>query len=198
MHNSPAVHVWVTRLYFRTALTGKLMWKKVHCAEPVSMFHQVEEERIVKAAFFNRPGRMGNISGRMRRGHMMLGEAGPCTLGVISWPSNCSQDDAVRLWKAACVRECRGSPAAQGPDMYSGLEKPARCPWTGGAHSLSFTLESPLSCGTQCPTLLTLFHPSFCFYTKSFPSIPLHQSPIASIAASVVFLAYPDLFLFFF
>lgn len=60
------------------------MWKKVQCAEPVSMFHQVEEERIVKAASFNRPGRMGNISGRMRRGHMMLGEAGPCTLGVIS------------------------------------------------------------------------------------------------------------------
>lgn len=128
-------------------------------------------------------------------------EAGPCTLGVISWPSNCSQDDAVRLWKAACVRQCRGSPAAQGPDMYSGPEKPARCPWTGGAHSLSFTLES-LSCGTRCPTLLTLIHPSFCFYSESFPSIPLQQSPIASIAASshpsVVFLAYPDLFLFFF
>lgn len=65
---------------------------------------------------------MGNISGRIRRGHMMLGEAGPCTLGVISWPSNCSQDDAVCLWKAACVRECHGSQAAQGPDTYSGLD----------------------------------------------------------------------------
>lgn len=31
--------------------------------------------------------------------------------------------------------------AARGPDMYSGPEKPARRPWTGGAHSLSFTVE---------------------------------------------------------
>lgn len=103
----------------------------------------------------------------------MLGEAGPCTLGVISWPSNCSQDDAVHLWKAACVRECHGSWAAQGPDMYSGPEKPARCPWTGGAHSLRFTLAFLL--WDLVPT--TSYSVPLFSYTSSFPSIPPHQSP---------------------
>lgn len=43
--------MWLRGLYFRTALTGKLMWKKVCCAALVSVSRQVEELRSVKAAF---------------------------------------------------------------------------------------------------------------------------------------------------
>lgn len=116
----------------------------------------------------------------------MLGEAGPCTSGVISWPSNCSQDDAVHLWKAACVRECHGSWAAQGPDMYSGPEKPARCPWTGGAHSLSFTLAFLLwdlvpTISYSIPSLFFSLYLIFSLYTS--PPVPksIHHRILTSI-----------------
>lgn len=74
----------------------------------------------------------------------MYGEAGTCAVGVISWPSNCSWGDAVHPWKATCVRKCLSSWADQGPNVHFGLEEHARHPWTGGAHSLSFTLQSVL------------------------------------------------------
>ena len=91
------------------------MWKKVRCAALVSVSRQVEELRSVKAAFLR--GQSGPAWRGKRlwadRGEVTWcwGEGGPCAVGAISRPSNCSRGDAVHLLEATYVRECLGSGA---------------------------------------------------------------------------------------
>lgn len=159
----------------------KLMWKKVCCAAVVCVSRQVEELRSVKAAFFRGQRRETSL-GRTRRGHMTWREGGPC---AFSRPSNCSWGDAVHLTEAACVRKCSGGGR---PGTWHALwsvqpgKKPARCPWTGGAHSLSSTLQCwPLTLPqsvSAAPSLVSFFCRFYLFFFNLiFPSLPLPRPP---------------------
>ena len=133
----------------------------------------------------------------------MWGEGGPCAVGAISRPSNCSRGDAVHLWEATYVRKCLGSGGR--PGTWHALrsvrcrkkkptkKKPARCPRTGGAHSLSFTLQfllwdsvptthsssirllSSLPCLLSPSILSIFFFPNLIFSPSTAPPAPPPQ-----------------------
>lgn len=134
------------------------MWKKVCCAALVSVSRQVEELRSVKAAFLrgqSGPARGGkHLWADEKRGHMIRGEGGPCAVGAISRPSNCSRGDAVHLWEATYVRKCLGSGAP------GDLTCTPKCPaWKNlrDVPGLVVLTHSALlynfSCGTRCRPL---------------------------------------------
>lgn len=114
-------------------------------------------------------------------------------MGAISRPSNCSRGDAVHLWKATCVRKCLGSGPPGDLTCTPAPEKknPARCPWTGGAYSLSFTLQSllwdsvptthsfsiRLLSSLPCLLSLSILSNFFFFFQPNFFPLYLSTSP---------------------
>lgn len=116
-------------------------------------------------------------------------------MGAISRPSNCSRGDAVHLWEATYVRKCLGSGGARGPDMHSEVSgpgkkrKPARCPRTGGAHSLklyfTISLVGPgadhslfLNPSPSLPPLSPFSFHSINFFFFNLIFFPLYRSPL--------------------
>lgn len=162
------------------------MWKKVCCAALVSVSRQVEELRSVKAAFFRGQSGPGNISGS----HDVQGGGGPCAVGAISRPSNCSRGDAVHLWEATYVRKCLGSRAPG--DLTCTLKCPA---WKNrrDVPGLLVLTHSALlynfSCGTRCrpltlsrsvslaPSPVSFLFPFYQFFQPNFFPLYLSSSP---------------------
>lgn len=198
------------------------MWKKVCCAALVSVSRQVEELRSVKAAFLRGQRGGKHLRADEERSHDVKGEGGPCAMGAISRPSNCSPADAVHLWEATYVRKCLGSGAPGDltcTPKCPALEKKRKKKNLRDVPGLVVLTHSALlynsSCGIRCRPLTlsqsVSLAPSpasflFRFYQFFFNLIffPLSTSPPASITSitrlshpSVVLPAYPGLLLFF-
>lgn len=188
------------------------MWKKVCCAALVSMSHQVEALRSVKAAFLRgqsgparggetflggwgeatwREGKEGQVRWERFLDLLTVAEETPFIFGRLLMSGSASAPGCSGTWHALwSVRP--GKPCEMSPDWWCSLTQ------------LYFTI-SPVGLGAV-HSLLNLspfsFHPIKCFFTLIFSLSTSPPAPITSISAlphpSVVFPAYPGLLLFFF
>lgn len=197
-------------LYFRTALTGKVMWKKVCCAGVVSVSRQVEELRSVKATFLRGPGmdqqeKEGTLQWTGREVTWREGKE-----GHVQWeqfPDLLTALEVMlfifgRLLMSGELQLSSGLPGTWHALQVSSLGEKKTCEmsldWCCSLTQLYFTIPLVgLSAYHSLFLNLSLslsFTPSLCllslsilsFFWSSFsPYLPLHRPPITSITSLV-------------